>query len=126
MLSDRNRLIKELDDIFRQIIRTRDKVCQRTGKDYDLQVAHYITRSHKRLRWEEDNAVLLNKGIHYYWAHVKYQEFRAFMIGRIGQEKVDYLELAAKMRPVPLKVPELLLKKMVLLTRLGEMNGRSD
>ena len=93
---NRKELIQQNDDLFREIIRKRDKVCQRTGSDQNLQVAHFFTRGNLTTRWEEDNACLLRKGIHYHWAHSRRAEFRAFWIDRIGQERFDQLEIMTR------------------------------
>ena len=93
----RSRLIKDCDDIFREIIRRRDKMtCQRTGeKTNNLDVAHFHTRTINATRWDEDNACLLKKGMHRFWAHVKHEEFRDFWIKRIGKDNFDRLKMKA-------------------------------
>ena len=93
---NRKELIQQNDDLFREIIRKRDKVCQRTGAEEYLDVVHFFTRGNLTTRWEEDNACLLRKGIHRYWAHSRRAEFRAFWINRIGQEKFDRLEIKTR------------------------------
>ena len=72
------------------------RLCQKTGKTEDLQVAHFWRRNILRTRWELDNACLLQKGIHLFWAHSHFQEFTAFWLQRLGQEKYLALELKAR------------------------------
>jgi hypothetical protein len=108
-------LIKQCDDIFREIIRRRDKVCQRTWVDRNLQVAHFISRENKHLRWTKDNAVLLNGGVHKFWAHKNHSEFRDFMISRIGEEKVKKFEMMDKVHCRPLYECEIRLIRKELL-----------
>lgn len=98
MKSERKKIIDKCDSVFREIIRLRDKVCQRTGKSTNLQVAHYFTRSNMRTRWDEANACLLNAGTHLYWAHKNHEEFRDFWIERIGQEEFERLKLRTRVR----------------------------
>lgn len=94
--SERQKLIAANDRLFREIIRIRDRVCQKTGKTTNLQVCHFYTRSILRVRWLGDNACLLNGGIHLFWGHKNPQEFREFWLRRLGQKKFDELELRAK------------------------------
>jgi hypothetical protein len=92
----RQKLILENDRLFREIIRARDKVCQKTGKTTNLQVAHFWTRKGLRTRWDEENACLLNAGVHLYWAHIDRRQFEEFWRRRLGQEKFDALEIRAR------------------------------
>ena len=107
MKTERQKLIKANDDLFRQIIRLRDKVCQKTGRKTNLQVCHYWTRKNLRVRWDMDNACLLQGGIHYYWAHSHFQEFREFWIKRLGKKKFEKLEIKARY-VAPVKLFDLL------------------
>ena len=116
--TERQILIKQLDDIVRQIVRLRDKVCQKTGKTDDLQCAHMISRKNHHLRWNLDNVVLLQKGTHYFWAHVNYSQFRDFMIRRIGLEKVEWLEMQDRIYCKPIYTSDLMALKLDLLDKL--------
>ena len=115
----RQTLIKANDDLFRAIIRLRDKVCQKTFKSTNLQVAHYWTRGNLRTRWDYDNACLLNGGVHYYWAHVHPEQFREFWIKRLGQKKFDELEIKARY-VAPVKEIDLVYKKQELTELLED------
>lgn len=98
--SDFSVRVERNDDIAREIVRLRDVICQKTrvsSDEAELQVAHFISRSNYHTRWDLDNLVLLAKGTHYYWAHKKYNEFREFMIGRLGSTRFNALELREKM-----------------------------
>ncbi len=92
----RQKLIKANDDLFRKIIHLRDKVCQLTRRSENLQVVHYWTRSILRVRWDLDNACLLNGAKHIFWAHVRPDQFREFWIRRLGQQKFMELEIRAR------------------------------
>jgi len=96
-LTERKKVIKANDRLFREIIHIRDNErCQKTYKPDNLQVAHYWRRSILRTRWDEDNACLLNGGIHLYWAHSCFQDFTAFWLKRLGQKRFDDLEFRAR------------------------------
>jgi len=105
------------------IVRNRDKVCQRTGKTKNLQVAHWKTRGNLSLRWDLDNVVLLNAGKHIWWAHTKPEEFKEFMIKRLGLEKAEQLDLKARYRPSPIRLSDLVLIKIYLEQVLDEQEG---
>lgn len=92
----RKKLIKGNDDLFRVIIRLRDKVCQKTRRSTNVQVCHYWTRGNLRVRWDLDNACLLNGAQHIWWAHAHPEQFKEFWIRRLGQKRFDELELRAR------------------------------
>jgi len=95
--TNRQKLIRSCDDLFRKIIRLRDKgLCQVTFKSENVQVAHYWTRGNKRVRWDLDNACLLNAAKHIWWAHANPRQFEEFWRKRLGQEKFEALELRAR------------------------------
>ena len=95
---NRKELIQQNDDLFREIIRLRDKVCQRSHVGRNVDVAHFFTRKNLTTRWDFDNACLLRKGIHRYWAHVYRVEFRTFWINRIGPDRFEQLEIKTRCR----------------------------
>ena len=92
--------ITKLDSIFRDKIRARDKVCQCFGSTQrcggSLQVAHFITRSNKQVRWCMDNAALLCAGHHIFWAHKNPLDFQEFVFKRLGENRYTLLKLAAR------------------------------
>lgn len=53
----RKKLVKDLDDIIRKIIRLRDNKCCSCGRQLEdnMQVSHYIGRRHYSLRWDLRN-----------------------------------------------------------------------
>ena len=115
--SVRKKLILANDSLFRQIIRARDKVCQISGRNTNLQVCHYWTRSNMKVRWTEENAVLLNGGIHIFWAHKNPDKFKEWFVKRLGQKKFDELELKARY-VAPVKELDLLLINHLLKNKL--------
>lgn len=123
--SDRSIIIKANDDIARKICHLRDIYCQKSGKTTRLQWCHYYSRSHLRVRWDEDNYCLLNSGIHIFWAHKEPDQFKEFWIRRIGQERFEKLSLK-KSYAAPVKNQDLLLWNYELKNRLKELeNGKS-
>jgi beta-mannanase len=122
--SNRQKLIKACDDLFRQIIRLRDKVCQVTGRKEKAQVAHFYTRGNLRVRWDEDNACLLNAAKHIWWAHANPEQFKEFWIKRIGERRFDVLTLKARY-VAPVKEFDLICIREQLKKRLEELkNGK--
>jgi len=120
--TERQKIIQANDDLFRKIIHLRDKVCQKSGRSENLQVAHFWTRGNLRVRWDLDNACLLQGGIHYFWAHVKPQEFREFWIKRLGQERFDKLEIKARY-VAPIKLYSLYLTHSILKSEIKKMES---
>ena len=124
--TERQLLIKACDDTMREIIRIRDKwTCQRTGVPLDKHTAdatHYFSRDYKRTRWDETNICLLKKGIHKFWAHSKYEEFRDWWIARIGQEEFDRLKLRTRVRGT-IYTHELKIVLVGLKIRLAKLGG---
>jgi hypothetical protein len=115
--SQRQLIILANDNLFREIIRARDKVCQKTGMIHNLQVCHYFSRSNLRTRWEELNGVLINGGSHIFWCHKYPDKFREWYINRLGQEKFEALELMARYS-APVKTEFLLFMNYKLKERL--------
>jgi len=122
--TERQKLVKNCDDIFREIIRLRDNwTCQRTGfklDKYNADCAHFFSRDYKRTRWDEMNACLLRKGIHKNWAHVKSEEYRDWWISRIGQDEFDRLKLRTRVRGT-IYTSDLLAIKIGLQMRLKRL-----
>ncbi len=117
--SDRQKLILANDKLFREIIHLRDRVCQKTGRKENLQVAHFWRRNLLRTRWDLLNACLLSGGTHLYWAHSHFQEFMEWWKKRIGPEAYSALELKARYA-APVKTQDLLLTNFLLKKTLKE------
>jgi ribosomal protein L20 len=81
---------KDLDILWSRLIRDRDKSCVVCGKK-PVQAHHIFSRSYNSTRWNLDNGISLCYYHHIYWAHQKYEEFRKFIIDRIGEEKFEEL-----------------------------------
>ncbi len=116
-------IFDKCDDLFRECIRTRDKLtCQITGSPKPvklLEVMHYVPRGNKRTRWLLDNACLGDKWLHrktpdyamQKWYRDKYPE-RA--------ERVD----AVKNEFFKVNEPSLEIVYEGLRTCLAELEGR--
>lgn len=76
MKTKHTNLVKKADLLFSKYIRLRG-VCERCGVDdaKKLQCAHVINRTHKGLRYNEDNALCLCIKCHLFWAHRSPLEF---------------------------------------------------
>jgi 5-methylcytosine-specific restriction endonuclease McrA len=109
--------VDELDDLFREFIRRRDKVCQVCGKATDLQVSHIFSRSNRAIRWDEDNAMLLCKRHHLYWAHKNPVEFAEFVRNKLGEWKYE----ALKMRKSAVRKTDLSAVKLYLEKKIKEL-----
>ncbi len=117
----RQKIILENDKLFGLIIRARDKVCQKTFRSENLQVAHFWSRTHLRVRWDLDNACLLQGGIHLFWAHKEPQLFREFWLKRLGSERFVALEIRARFA-APVSMEDLKNWNNYLKLKLEEIN----
>ena len=122
--SPRKKIIDQLDDIVRDILKLRDRVCQMTGVTKNLQVCHYITRGVIACRWDLDNVILATGGINYFWMPKYRTKYRDFMIKRIGLARVEQLEWKER-KPAPIYTSDLKLLKADLLDKLEYYKKRT-
>ena len=115
--SERAILIRDLDQIIRDILKLRDKVCQMTGAKEGLNVCHFISREVKACRWDLDNVILATSGINCFWMNKYRTRYRDFMVKRIGEEKVMQLEWKER-KPAPIYTWQLKVLKLDLLDKL--------
>jgi len=94
------------DRKFRKVILARDEyTCQRCGTQYDpsdnlqgLHVSHFWGRGRENTRFDEANTCLLCWGCHRIWGHGDGRdEYRSFLIKKLGQDEFDKLEARAHM-----------------------------
>jgi len=116
--SERSKLIKSCDDIFRKILLLRDKCCQYSGRHENLQVSHYITRENLHLRWNFDNCHIINGGVHIFLFHKRPHVYKEWLIRKIGIEKVEWLEMQDKTNCQPLYTYDIKMKKLELSEEL--------
>ena len=118
--NEKQKLIRQCDDLVREIVLRRDNyTCQYSGKKDNLQISHYITRSNLHLRFNLDNLVTLNAGIHLFLFHKKPYIHREFMVKRIGEDKVKKFEMMDKVKCRPLYECEIRIIKQQLLKQLA-------
>ncbi len=90
--------LRPADRVFSQWIKKRDNyTCQRCGKYYGtpaqgLDCAHYVSRRNEAVRFDPDNACALDFGCHSYF-HQNPKEHELFMIGWLGKEAFDLLQI---------------------------------
>jgi len=116
--SERAKLIKSMDMIFREILLYRDKVCQYSYKTENLQVSHYISRENLHLRWNFENCHIINGGIHLFLFHKRPHVYREWLCKKIGADRVQWLEWQDTSYCRPLYTYDLRMKKLELLKEL--------
>jgi len=96
--SKRKYWITKLDEIVSLIVREKAGwKCERCHKQYTpptnaLHCSHYFSRRHIGTRFDLLNLCALCYGCHKRWEGMKQDEYREFMVARIGQDKLFYLE----------------------------------
>ena len=91
-------LTGKLDRVFSLWIRKRDKWrCQRCKKKYPenargLHNSHYMGRTNRGTRWDEQNCDALCHGCHSYFEDRKQTAYRDWKIERDGKEIVEEVE----------------------------------
>ena len=120
--TDRQKLIKQCDDIFRKALLERDNyTCQYSGKKDNLNVSHYISRENKHLRWNFENCHIINGGVHLFLFHRRPHLYREWLIRKIGLEKVEWLEMQDRIYCKPIYTSDLKALKVDLLSKLVYM-----
>ena len=71
--------------------------CEQCGSSNRLNSHHIITRANKSTRWNLDNGVCLCSG-HHYNAHIRPEQFRAWLINKYSQEWFDKLYLTSRIK----------------------------
>ena len=88
--------INILDKLFSEVIRLRaNGFCERKGewvKYEGINPSHYIGRTNKNLRWNEDNVQGLCNDCHMYFTNHK-SEYTSWVVNRLGIERFDNLIL---------------------------------
>jgi len=115
--TERQVLIDELDQLVRDILALRDKVCQMSGATKGLNVCHFISRAVLACRWDLDNVILATSGINNFWMPKYKTRYRDFMVKRIGLDKVIQLEWKER-KPAPIYTCNLRLLRSDLLDKL--------
>jgi 5-methylcytosine-specific restriction endonuclease McrA len=104
--TDRQKLIKKLDDLIRKTILDRDgHECVKCGKESTLQLSHVVGRRSMALRWDLKNLKTLCMRCHLYWWHKEPMESWMWF-QREFPYRADYL-LTHKNEITKMGVPEL-------------------
>ncbi|MCJ7634854.1 hypothetical protein MUP77_21005 [Candidatus Bathyarchaeota archaeon] len=114
--------LRKTDRLWTQHIRIRDNyTCQRCGQVYspdncgNLGVSHYWGRGHENVRFDDDNCVsLCTLPCHPLWAEEDRDEYKAFMIKRLGQTGYDLLEFRKEIRKKRDDAADLIILKHLL------------
>jgi hypothetical protein len=94
-MTNRKQLIKELDTLWSEIIRSRGK-CEKCGRTDTLAAHHYHRRVKFNTRWDLENGVCLCFYHHIYWAHKDTDESRDWFHDKLGEEKFNNLKIRAR------------------------------
>ena len=113
--------LRKTDKLFTSIVRLIfNYTCQRCGKQYspdgslyNLGVSHYYGRSRENSRFLLDNVTLLcNFPCHQLWGGEEREDYKNYMLKRLGQEGFDKLTLVAHIYSKrDDKLTEIILKK---------------
>lgn len=89
--------LKRADTAYSKHLREqRGYTCERCGY-YEapptarIQVSHYLGRSYKAVRFDDDNCDVLCATCHYHFENAKQYEYREWKLKRLGQEHHDAL-----------------------------------
>lgn len=84
------------DQTFSLHVRERDGRCLKCYSTNDLTCSHYWRRGHSATRFDLDNCITLCVWCHSEWENKKNNEYRDFMIQRLGKSKYEELEKRAR------------------------------
>ena len=133
--TDRQKMIKKLDDLFRQIILRRDKyLCQyalvsRGDPRVGSEVHHIFSRRHLNTRWDLVNGITLTRG-HGIWRNGPHSDpelFREFLITKWFRSEQKYQHLMARAyTKAHFKTGDLKAVELFLLSQLPLVDRRED
>ena len=93
------------DKVFSQYIRLRDGKCQRcrslvivnlkTGLPISHQNSHFFGRGKESTRFDPDNCCCLCMACHRLWGSDEREDYRAYMVKKLGQRGFDALTIRA-------------------------------
>lgn len=104
--TNRKKIVRELDNIIREILKKEDEVCCCCGKKnlgwfhpkdnpYGLQVGHYVSRKVYALRWDLRNVAPQCSGCNYQHNNDPVPYTR-YMLDKYGKEVLDELTFKRK------------------------------
>ena len=93
--------IDKADAMFSRYIRLRDGKCMKCGRLGEenaegeringLEASHYFGRANESTRFDEENVIALCAGCHQYWGSTDREDYRDFMIRRLGKKRFELL-----------------------------------
>ncbi len=121
--------INPLDQLFSQVIRTRDNwTCQRCGRYFPegsrqgLDCSHFFGRANRGTRWDEENACAHCRGCHAYFTANPIL-FTEWVQSRLGPERYQLLSVRAH-GVTKYTAWDLSVLKANLRARLAELEGQ--
>lgn len=94
--TEREKLEKKLDTLWRQCIQARDHTCRVCNHSGRLEAHHIMGRIHKATRWDLENGLFLCWNHHAKYGHADPENLRDNVIDCIGIER--YMGLKEKSR----------------------------
>ena len=105
---NRKKLILQADKLWATIIKERDGKCIYCGSDINLNAHHIFTKGrHGNLRWNIDNGVTLCAKCHTFGVHVNPAPYMLKIIEHVGQDTMNELREAAKVKAAPLRIDDI-------------------
>lgn len=121
--SPRSKLIAKADELFSKLVRERDGRCQWPGcQSTKIYTHHIFSRRYLQTRWDMENGISLCVHHHSLEAHNNAEEFRDFILKRMGNQRFMALKARAYCRAVPVTVQDI---EMVVMGLKGAVNGRT-
>jgi hypothetical protein len=118
--SPRSRLIARADELFSKLVRERDGHCQWPGcRSTTIYTHHIFSRRYLQTRWDFRNGVSLCVYHHTLKAHGDPEDFRDFVIKRLGEQQFMVLKAMAYARAVPVRTQDI---DLIILGLKGVVN----
>ena len=93
--SNKSAALKLCDILWSKVVRERDQhMCQACGRPGN-QPHHIFSRRHMATRHDSCNGITLCYGCHNHKAHGNPEEFRDFILNRLGQQEFERLKVKA-------------------------------
>ena len=90
--TERQKLEKKLDDLWRECIQVRDRTCRICNHSGRLEAHHIMGRRHNATRWDIENGILLCWNHHVKYGHADPENLRDNIIDCIGIAKYNALK----------------------------------
>jgi hypothetical protein len=121
--SPRSKLIAKADELFSKLVRARDGRCQWPGcQSTTIYTHHIFSRRYLQTRWDMENGISLCVYHHTLKAHGDPEEFRDFILKRMGNQRFMALKARAYGRAVPVTVQDIEMILLGLKEAINEAN----